>query len=305
MSKIYFENKAQLTGLQGAVYTLSPAFEPHCFFSGDGDGKVVKWNLQQLDTATVLADVPSNIFSLGLLTEAQLLAIGSLQGILYLIDLSKRQLLEPSYQLDGAIYVLQQHHRKLYIGTSKGQLYQLDIENKEIIHLRTISTKSIRTIVCHPSSEYAAIGCSDHNIYLLDLKTHQIRATLTGHKNSVFALHFSSDGQYLFSGGRDALLNVWDLQASFSLLESIQAHLFTINSIVESPSKKWLATGSRDKSIKIWSSSDLSLQKVIEPTKGVGHLNSVNKLLWLDFEKILLSASDDRSIMGWQFHAKE
>ena len=62
-----------------------------------------------------------------------------------------------------------------------------------------------------------------------------------------------------------------------------------------------MATASRDKHIKIWE-DDLTLLKVIDFEKFAGHKNSVNKLCWLAEEKILLSVSDDRSMIAWKIN---
>jgi WD40 repeat protein len=54
-----------------------------------------------------------------------------------------------------------------------------------------------------------------------------------------------------------------------------------------------------DKSIKIWDSENLKLKKVIDKSKNASHGTSVNKLLWLEKDQVLLSASDDRTISMW------
>ena len=74
----------------------------------------------------------------------------------------------------------------------------------------------------------------------------------SAHGNSVFALSYSPDEKYLWSGGRDALLKIWDLEKNCEQIFSEPAHWFTINAIVFSPDGKFAATASRDKTIKIW-----------------------------------------------------
>jgi WD40 repeat protein len=66
---------------------------------------------------------------------------------------------------------------------------------------------------------------------------------------------------------------------------------------------KFFASASRDKTIRIWSAETYELQKSIDKEKYDGHLNSVNKLLWLHSHNYLISGSDDRSIIIWKVSA--
>jgi len=66
-----------------------------------------------------------------------------------------------------------------------------------------------------------------------------------------------------------------------------------------SPDGKLVATGSRDKTIKIWNAQNFGLLKVIDTQRNGGHINSVNTLLWSSFNNWLISGSDDRSIIIW------
>ena len=81
------------------------------------------------------------------------------------------------------------------------------------------------------------------------------------------------------------------------MLKSIPAHNYAIYSIDFSPSGKYFASASRDKTIKIWDSETFHLLSRINHEKNNGHMHSVNKVLWI--KDVLLSASDDKKIIGW------
>ncbi|RYE35641.1 MAG: WD40 repeat domain-containing protein, partial [Sphingobacteriaceae bacterium] len=100
---------------------------------------------------------------------------------------------------------------------------------------------------------------------------------------------------------RDAQLKVWDCK-TFELLKNIPAHLFAVNSIAFHPTEPYFATASMDKSIKIWGSDDFKLYKIISREKGLPvHRLSINKVAWsLDGGK-LVSVSDDKLVMVWDF----
>ena len=150
-----------------------------------------------------------------------------------------------------------------------------------------------------PVYDRLAVGASDGKVYLLDRLALSLLDFAPAHAPSVFALAFSRDGEYLFSGGRDASLSRWRvLDGSFTLEQNVPAHLMTVNAIALHPSGDYLATASRDKTIRLWRSTDLKLLKVLEVVRDRGHVNSVNALCWLD-EHTLITGGDDRRVLEW------
>ena len=116
----------------------------------------------------------------------------------------------------------------------------------------------------------------------------------------MFTLHYTPDNNFLISGSRDARLKVWEVSSDYKQVAEVVAHLFAINHMAFSPSGKHFATGSMDKSIKIWVAKELKLLKVIDKARHAGHGTSVNKLLWTSFNDELVSASDDRTLSVWR-----
>jgi WD40 repeat protein len=85
-----------------------------------------------------------------------------------------------------------------------------------------------------------------------------------------------------------------------SELPGIPAHIQAINSIVLSPCGRYLATGSMDKTIKIWDVDTLTLCKVIDFARYGGHKHSINTLIWSAYADYLVSGSDDKQISVWK-----
>lgn len=305
-NNISVEQVARFTGHRAAVFALAEAGHPQTFYSADGNGWVVAWNTQQPDEGRLLAQVPSNVFAMRYLTGFGLLALGSMSGALYFIDLAQNRVIDPPIQLDKAVFCLEQYGDTLFAGTGGGLLWAISLPQLRAQQVSTICSSSIRSAHQHPTLPLLALGCSNHTIYLFHTQTRQVVSQAVFHQNSVFSVKFTPNGQHLISGSRDAFLAIWQLPAhqtpQLQLLHSIPAHLFTINNITYPSNTGWFATASRDKTIKFWHSQNYTLQKVIDNTKAgiTAHKNSVNNLLWLPHNNLLLSAGDDRQIFAWQ-----
>ena len=60
-----------------------------------------------------------------------------------------------------------------------------------------------------PDGEKAATGGGDDHAYVWDVKTGEILSSLSGHKDSIVQVHFSSDGSLLASADMSGLIQVW------------------------------------------------------------------------------------------------
>lgn len=80
----------------------------------------------------------------------------------------------------------------------------------------------------------------------------------------------------------------------------VPAHIYSINTVVVSPDGQYLATGSMDKTIKIWDRASLKLLKVLDFARYGGHKNSINRLIWSTYQDLLVSGSDDKNISVWK-----
>ena len=116
------------------------------------------------------------------------------------------------------------------------------------------------------------------------------------HQSAVYVVRYSPDGKFILTGGKDAHLNIWNVE-NYELMKSIPAHNWAIYDIVFNPDASLFATASRDKTIKIWDAKTYELLKRITKTKFDGHTHSVNKLFWNTCPNYLVSVGDDKMIM--------
>lgn len=294
--------QAQLTGHNASVFALSPYQQADSFLSGAGDGWIVHWNFEQPDLGRLIAKVDAQVFSLSYLPKLHIIVAGDMNGgVHWVYPNEDGRTKDIAHHQKGVFGILAKGDHLITIGGG-GVVTLWDPTQARTLESIQLSNQSLRSIDYSPQREEIAIGASDNSIYLLNADDFTVRDKIVdAHSNSVFSVKYTPDGSTLLSGGRDALLKSWSFENdSPTCMASIPAHWFTINSIAFHPEGQLFATASRDKTIKIWNSQGLELQKVLEMQRDGGHLNSVNRLLWLPYQNTLVSASDDRSMILWK-----
>lgn len=316
---------AQLTGHTGAVFAITEGGDEQHILSGAGDGWVVEWDLSRkfgIDLGRLVAKVERNIFSLLFLKNQNKLIAGDMDGGVRFVDLAEPSKIRNVAHHGGkGCFDVKIFDNQLFTIGGDGILTRWSLAENRSLESIQLSHKSLRCFDVSKTRNEFAIGSSDGSVYFVDSTSLELKTVLeNAHDNSIFSICYTPDGSHLLTGGRDAHLKLWDLDndteggisKAVKNLASIPAHLFTINSIVFHPKNPTVfATGSRDRTIKIWQMSppspkgsefkeQLKLLKVIDTIRHGCHIRSVNRLFWSNYNDYLISASDDRTLIVWQ-----
>ncbi len=293
-----------MTGHNGSVYQLQDGGDG-TFLSAGGDGWIVRWdpNSEDVGTGKLIAKTGTQIFSLYFDPSSTLLVAGDMLGEVHFVNPNDPDDIRRFQHHKKGVFGIQKFGNHLYTLGGSGLFSKWNLAKVGEVESMQLSDQSLRSIAVSDTSIY--VGSSDKSIYMIDKVSESVHSvTNHAHENSVFSLAFDPNVHHLLSGGRDAMLNIWTEGNELKIYKGVTAHLFTINTIKFNPSGTLFATGSRDKTIKIWDAKTYKLLKVIEAIRDLGHVNSVNHLLWLS-ETILLSCSDDRTIKMWQINIKQ
>lgn len=299
MSAIQVSKIHTFLGHKDSIYTLEPVQGKPIFFSGAGDGMVVKWNFDEPDQGQLVAKMQNSVYALQSIPDRNQLVIGhNFQGI-HLIDLLKNKEIGSLALTNAAIFDIQYTSDKLLVGTGSGVVFIIDLDQLKLLKALEYADKSARCISISVESNEFAVGYSDHTIRVYDLNDYQLKHELGGHTNSVFTVAYHPRLPLLVSAGRDAHIRAWDLGHNYAPHQAIAAHMYAINHVEFSPNGQHFVTCSMDKSIKVWNAREFKLLKVIDKSRHAGHGTSVNKLYWSHYNQQLVSCSDDRTISVW------
>jgi len=240
------------------------------------------------------------IYALKYVPERDILLIGTSSGALHIVDLVSRKEIKNIIHHRLAIFDIQHSiiHKQFYTSSGDGSIAVWSLDDFSLLHSLPLCKEKVRGMALNSNEEILAIGCGDGSIRLFHTFSMREFETIIAHTSSVNCVFFHPEGKFLLSGSKDAHLNIWSTE-TFSLYKSIPAHNYAIYSISFSPDKKYFGTASRDKTVKIWDAETFEILFRLDREKFQGHLNSVNKVLWME-NNILLSCGDDRSILAWQ-----
>ncbi|MEH1859123.1 MAG: serine/threonine-protein kinase [Nostoc sp.] len=308
-SDVFF--KRTLTGHSGSVNSVVISPDGNTLASGSGDNTIKLWNLA---TGKQIRTLPSeryanrghfnSVYSVAISPDGNTLASGSGDNTIKLWNLVTgeqiRTLSFRSPTLPGSTK-----------GTKLGGFgYR------------------VNSVAISPDGKTIASDSEDGTIKLWNLETGKEIHTFKGHFGSVLSVAISPDGKTLASGSEDGTIKLWNLETgkeirtitahfnsvnSFAISLAIirrpdeipvgipgQSEVNKVNSVAFSPDGKTLASGSNDKTIKLW---NLATEKKIRTLTG--HSDSVRSVAFSPDGKTLASSSGDKTIKLWSLETEE
>jgi len=195
-------------------------------------------------------------------------------------------------------------------GSWDGTIKLWNLENGALLWLGQ-HTGSIHRLVFTPDGRTLVSGGDDAAIRLWDVSTGKHLQTLSGQGSAVYALAWSPDGSLLAGGCSDGSINLWETRGIQEMqemqeIQEIQAvqsgtatrilrgHSGLVWSVAFAPDGRTLASGSFDRTVKLWDVESLELRETL-----AGHTAPVNAVAWSPDGRLLASGSRDQMIWLW------
>ncbi|XP_023219052.1 transducin beta-like protein 3 [Centruroides sculpturatus] len=196
-------------------------------------------------------------------------------------------------------------HIAVATNSSYIKVFELSTFNCQLLKGHQDLVLSLDTFATAP--HYLVSGSKDDTVRVWKMNDDESFTCLYvgfGHTHSVSSVACSRLDHYTFvSCSQDMTIKLWALpkqnntasnDQSLSSTCTVVAHDKNINSITISPNDKFVATGSQDKTAKVWNSKDLSLVGVCR-----GHRRGIWCVQFSPLDQVLTSSSADGTIKMW------
>ena len=142
-------------------------------------------------------------------------------------------------------------------GSWDGSIYLWNVLSGELIKkLKLRSRTDVNSVSFSPVNEkLIAFGTEDETVEVWDV-TNEEPVTIGNHKDSVECVAFSlPDGNHVASGSYDTIC-IWNVKSRELAVGPLTGHGNWVQALAYSPDGTRLASGSRDKTVRIWNSEN-------------------------------------------------
>ena len=151
-----------------------------------------------------------------------------------------------------------------------------------------------------PNSNRVASASEDNTGHVWNVDTGRLVGRLRGHTSDIFCVRYSPDGKRIVLSGHIHGILICSTATNAKEFNIPMAHPDSIPAVAFSPDNKFIATGSDDRSIKLWDVSTKKATRIF-----TGHIRSVRRLAFTPDGTKLVSIGFDRTAIVWNVETGE
>ncbi len=291
---------SEFSGHSSGIYSLIVHDEK--IYSASADGFIARWNSETGLQDKFAINIGKPVYAL--LISGNYLWAGTNAGDIYVFDLEQRIEIKHFIQHHTGIFSIIENPQMnvVYSADSDGNVAVWDALTLVLHLFLPLGCGKIRRMSVSPEGDFLAVGGQDGYVRVFDTQYYNEVSSFYAHQDGVSAILFHPNKKNeMYSGGKDAIIRLWDWQSG-SRLKEIPAHNFVVYDLVYLNDLKIVVSASRDKTMKIWS-EELQFMERIDQRSG-GHRHSVNTLAKFSDDQFI-SGSDDKRIVSWRILKEE
>jgi hypothetical protein len=133
-----------------------------------------------------------------------------------------------------------------------------------------------------------------NDVRLWDARTWKQTWDCRGHTDTVLAVTFSKDANWLASGGRDATVRLWMPTGGRAPVRTLTGHAGHVLAIAFSPDARQIASGGIDGTVRLWDTATGTPLRTL-----AGHTGHVHSVAFSPDGRQIASASSDGTVRVW------
>lgn len=261
--------------------------------SGSNDHSIVIWNVETGKAMNRLRGHTSSVSGLAFSSDGRLLASGAKDNMILLWN-ADSGLNFKSVSADSPVNCIafSPDGLRVVAGLSDNSVKIWDSREST---LKTFGEHKapVTCVAFSPNGKHIASGSEDRSVRLWNAGTGQIMR-LYEQPSFVHSICFGPNGQWVATASGD-MVRIWYGERK---PKTLSGHTDSVYGVACSPDGKYLASGSKDKTIRVW-----NVETGIELTTFSGHESFVSDIAFSPDGKRIISGAWDHTVRLWDVEA--
>ncbi len=277
--------------------------------SGGFDKSIRLWDIESRQLLKVFGEHQGYVRTVKTTKSGEVLATGGDDGVVKLWSINgnekSRDLFLPEKKGNEIVGIngvdFSPDGKTLVVAKADGKIECREVSNGNLTWERGANAKDqlagSTAIAFSPDGKMIASSGWDKKIKSWDAATGKEISSADNPADVVHSIDFSPDGKALVSASDDGTIQIWGIaRGGIKIKETLKGHAGEVFAVAYSPdpNQKMIASGSSDKTVKIW--------KPDEARQGpnlIGHSDVVETIAFSPTSNIIASASNDKTVRLW------